>query len=186
MLSRLKYTVDGWLHQPASWLIRHHITPNVLTFVGLTLGIIAAVVIALGFFVPGGVLILVAGFVDILDGAVARRGRNTTNFGATMDSISDRYIDSFLLLGLGVAGVNWLYVGVALMGSLLVSYVRAKAEALKIPCTVGVAERSERLIILAIGLLIGYAEPAVILVAILAQFTALWRVGLLLRRTAPS
>ncbi|MGZ4853236.1 MAG: CDP-alcohol phosphatidyltransferase family protein, partial [Halobacteriota archaeon] len=72
----------------------------------------------------------------------------------------------------------------ALMGSLLVSYIRAKAEALRISCTAGVAERSERLIILAIGLLIGYAEPAVILVAILAQFTAVWRVGLLLRRTA--
>ncbi|MGZ4869905.1 MAG: CDP-alcohol phosphatidyltransferase family protein, partial [Halobacteriota archaeon] len=122
--------------------------------------------------------------VDVLDGAVARRGHETSNFGATIDSISDRYVDSFLLLALGVAGVNWVYVSIALMGSLLVSYIRAKAEALRISCTAGVAERSERLIILAIGLLIGYAEPAVILVAILAQFTAVWRVGLLLRRTA--
>ena len=81
-------------------------------------------------------------------------------------------------------GVNWLYVGAALMGSLLVSYVRAKAEGLGISLTAGIAERSERLLILAIGLIVGLAEPAVLLVAILAQFTALWRVVLLLRQTA--
>ncbi len=184
MLSRFKYSVDRWLSQPANWLIRHGITPDALTIAGLALGVIAAVVIAFGLFVAGGILILIAGFVDMLDGAVARRGHATTNFGATIDSIADRYVDSLLLLGLGVAGVNWVYVGIALMGSLLVSYIRAKAEALKIPCTAGIAERSERLIILAVGLLLGYAEPAVILVAILAQFTALWRVGLLLRQTA--
>lgn len=183
MLSRFKHSVDRWLYRPANWLIRHGVTPNVLTIAGLALGVIAAIVIAVGLFVPGGVLILIAGFVDMLDGAVARRAHATTNLGATMDSISDRYVDSFLLLGLGVAGINWLYVAIALMGSLLVSYIRAKAEALKIPCTAGVAERSERLIILAIGLLVGYAEAAVILVATLAQFTALWRVGLLLRQT---
>ncbi len=182
MLSRLKSSVDRWLYQPANWLIGRGITPNTLTVAGLVLGVIAAVVIAFGLFVPGGALILIAGFVDMLDGAVARQSHATTNRGATMDSISDRYVDSFLLLALGVAGVNWLYVGVALMGSLLVSYIRAKAEALHIPCTAGIAERSERLIILAIGLLFGFAEPAVILVAVLAQFTALWRVGLLLRR----
>ncbi len=181
MLSRFKHTVDRWLSQPANWLVTLGITPNALTVAGLALGVIAAVVIAFGFFVAGGALILIAGLVDMLDGAVARHGHATTNRGATMDSISDRYVDSFLLLGLGVAGVNWVYVALALMGSFLVSYVRAKAEALRVHCTAGVAERSERLIILAIGLLIGYAEPAVILVAILAQLTALWRVGLLLR-----
>ncbi|MGZ4902202.1 MAG: CDP-alcohol phosphatidyltransferase family protein [Halobacteriota archaeon] len=188
MLSRYKYSIDRWLRMPVDWLIGHGITPNVLTIMGLGSGVIASVVIAVGFFVIGGILILLAGFVDVLDGAVARRGHATSNFGATIDSISDRYVDSFLLLGLGIAGVNWVYVGVALMGSLLVSYVRAKAEVLKIPCTAGIAERSERLIILALGLLsglIGYVELAVILVAILAQFTALWRIGLLLRRTVP-
>ncbi len=183
VLSRLKHSVDRWLYQPANWLIYHGVTPNTLTVAGLALGVLAAVIIALGLFVAGGVLILIAGSVDMLDGAVARQSHATTNRGATMDSIADRYIDSFLLLGLGIAGVNWLFVGIALMGSLLVSYVRAKAEALQIPCTAGVAERSERLLILAIGLLFGYAEPAVILVALLAQLTALWRVGLLLRRT---
>jgi len=170
---------------PANWLIGRGITPNTLTIIGLGIGVIASVVIAVGFFVIGGILIFLAGFVDMLDGAVARRGHTTSNFGATVDSISDRYVDSFLLLGLGIAGVNWVYVGTALMGSLLVSYVRAKAEALKIPCTAGIAERSERLIILALGLLSGFAELAVVLVAILAQFTALWRIGLLLRRTVP-
>jgi len=64
----------------------------------------------------------------MLDGAVARNRRTSTTFGATFDSISDRYVDCIILLGLGIAGVNWIYVGAALMGSLLVSYVRAKGE----------------------------------------------------------
>ena len=184
MLSKLKSDADRLLSGPANFLVGHGFSPNVLTLIGLAIGIIAGIVIALGFFVAGGVLILLTGFVDMLDGAAARNGHVTTTFGATLDSISDRYVDCFVLLGLGIAGVNWLYVGAALMGSLLVSYVRAKAEGMGISCTVGIAERSERLIILAIGLIVGLVEPAVLLVAILAQFTALWRVGLLLRRTA--
>lgn len=184
MLSRLKSYSDRLLSRPANFLADHGFTPDVLTLVGLAIGLIAGIVLALGFFVAGGVLILLTGFVDTLDGAVARNGRAITTFGATLDSISDRYVDCFILLGLGVAGVNWLYVGAALMGSLLVSYVRAKAEGMRIPCTIGIAERSERLLILAIGLIIGLVEPAVLLVAILAQFTALWRIVLLLRRTA--
>lgn len=180
MLSRLKSDADRLLARPANFLAGRGITPNALTLAGLAIGIIAGIVLALGFFVAGGVLILLTGFVDMLDGAVARNGRAMTTFGATFDSISDRYVDCIVLLGLGVAGVNWFYVGAALMGSLLVSYIRAKAEGMGISCTVGIAERSERLLILAIGLLVGFVEPAVLLVAILAQFTALWRVGLLL------
>ena len=184
MLSRLKSDADRLLSRPANFLVDHGFTPNVLTLIGLAIGVIAGIVLAFGFFVAGGVLILLTGFVDTLDGAVARNGRTATTFGATLDSISDRYVDCIVLLGLGIAGVNWLYVGVAMMGSLLVSYVRAKAEGMGISCTAGVAERSERLIILAIGLIVGLVEPAVLLVAILAQFTALWRAGLLLRRTS--
>jgi archaetidylinositol phosphate synthase len=184
VLSRLKQYVDRLLTRPANVLVGLGITPNLLTLAGLAIGIIAGVVLALGFFFAGGVLILLTGFVDMLDGAVARSQRAATKFGATFDSISDRYVDCIILLGLGVAGVNWLYVAAALMGSLLVSYVRAKAEGVGIACTVGIAERSERLLILAIGLLIGFVEPAVLLVAILAQFTALWRVGLLLQKAA--
>ena len=184
MLSKLKQYADRLLSRPADFLADHRITPNVLTLVGLMIGIIAGVVLALGFFVPGGVLILLTGFVDMLDGAVARNRRAVTSLGATFDSIADRYVDCFILLGLGIAGVDWLYVAAALMGSLLVSYVRAKAEGRGIPCTAGIAERSERLIILAIGLFVGLAAPAVLLVAILAQITALWRVGLLLREAS--
>jgi len=182
VLSRLKSSADRFLTRPANVLVGFGVTPNMLTLAGLIIGVFTGVVLAFGFFVAGGVLILITGFVDMLDGAVARNQRAITKFGATFDSISDRYVDCIVLLGLGIAGVNWIYVGVAIMGSLLVSYVRAKAEGMGFHCTAGVAERSERLIILAIGLLVGLAAPAVLLVAILAQFTALWRVGLLLRR----
>jgi archaetidylinositol phosphate synthase len=184
VLSKFKSYADRLLSRPANFLVGHGFTPNVLTLIGLAIGLVAGIVLALGFFFPGGILILLTGFVDMLDGAAARNGHVTTTFGATLDSISDRYVDCIVLLGLGVAGIYWPYVAAALMGSLLVSYVRAKAEGMGISCTVGIAERSERLIILAIGLIIGLVWPAVLLVAILAQFTALWRVGLLLRRTA--
>jgi archaetidylinositol phosphate synthase len=184
VLSRLKDSVDRLLSRPANLLVGLGVTPNLLTLAGLAIGVVAGIVLALRFFAAGGVLILVTGFIDMLDGAVARNRRASTTFGATFDSISDRYVDCIILLGLGIAGVNWIYVGAALMGSLLVSYVRAKGEGMGFHCTAGVAERSERLIILAIGLLIGFVEPAVLLVAILAQFTALWRVSLLLQRAA--
>lgn len=182
VLSKLKRSVDQLLYRPASLLVRIGITPNVLTLIGLLVGVIAGAALALGLFIAGALLILATGFIDTLDGAVARNEKATTRIGGTMDSIFDRYVDCFILIGLGIAGINWLYVAIALMGSLLVSYVRAKAEGLGIACTVGIGERSERLIVLAGGLLLGLAEPAVLLVAILAQITALWRISLLFKR----
>ena len=93
MLSRLKDSVDQLLSRPANLLVGLGVTPNLLTLAGLAIGVVAGIVLALGFFVAGGVLILVTGFVDMLDGAVARNRRASTTLGATFDSISDRYVD---------------------------------------------------------------------------------------------
>lgn len=98
MLSKLKRYADRLLSRPADFLADHRITPNVLTLIGLVIGVIAGVVLALGSFVTGGILILLTGLVDTLDGAVARNRRAVTAFGATFDSIADRYVDCFILL----------------------------------------------------------------------------------------
>jgi archaetidylinositol phosphate synthase len=145
--------------------------------------VVAGVTLSLGSFIIGGILILFTGFADIFDGAMARSAKMTTNSGGVIDSVFDRYVDSIILLGFGLGGVNWFYVGLALTGSLLVSYVRAKGESVGVEgCDVGIAERSERLIILAGGALLGLAAPAVIAVAVLANLTAVWRVVYIVKR----
>jgi archaetidylinositol phosphate synthase len=177
VLSKLKNKTDRIFHRPAMVLTSIGITPSIVSTVGFLIGVLAGIALSFGSFVIGGILILLTGLADILDGVMARSAKMTSISGSVMDSIFDRYVDSIILLGLGLGGVNWLYVGLALMGSLLVSYVRAKAESVGVEgCDVGIAERSERLIILAAGALLGLAAPAVIIVAVLANLTAVWRV----------
>lgn len=176
MLSKLKNKTDRIFRRPALILVSIGITPSIVSTIGFLIGVLAGVALSLGSFVIGGILILFTGLADILDGVMARTANKTSISGSVMDSIFDRYVDSIILLGLGLGGVNWLYVGFALMGSLLVSYIRAKAESVGVEgCDVGIAERSERLIILAAGALLGLAAPAVIIVAVLANLTAVWR-----------
>jgi archaetidylinositol phosphate synthase len=159
------------------------ITPTVVSTIGFLIGVLAGIALSLGSFVIGGILILFTGLADILDGVMARSAKMATNSGGVIDSIFDRYVDSIILLGLGLGGVNWFYVGLALTGSLLVSYIRAKGESVGIEgCDVGIAERSERLIILAVGALLGLAAPAVIIVAALANLTAVWRAVYIVKR----
>ena len=187
--SERKCSVSSRIKQTASstgrrWRSRQYgITPSIVSTVGFLIGILAGVALSFGSFVVGGILILFTGLADILDGVMARSAKMTSISGSVMDSIFDRYVDSIILLGLGLGGVNWFYVGLALMGSLLVSYVRAKAESVGVEgCDVGIAERSERLIILAAGALLGLAAPAVIIVAVLANLTAVWRAVYIVKR----
>lgn len=134
------------------------ITPDVLTWLGLIINIAAAVVIAYNHLIVGGVLVLVSGLFDILDGALARLTNKTTRFGALLDSTFDRLSEAAVFIGLLV-----LYVGkgeilattlisLAMAGSFLTSYVRARAEGLGLECQTGLFTRTERVIILTLGL----------------------------------
>jgi CDP-diacylglycerol--glycerol-3-phosphate 3-phosphatidyltransferase/archaetidylinositol phosphate synthase len=128
--------------------------PNVITTISLGVSCLAA--FAYGFKLPfiGGLGLLGSGLVDMLDGAVARATGSATKFGAVYDHVLDRYAEFVILLGIGVGGlVDWIWIVFALFGMIMASFVRAKAESvggLK-SCTVGIAERQEKLLIILIG-----------------------------------
>ena len=142
---------------PARLLAKTPVTPNTLTWFGLLLAVGAAVLIAMEHLLAAGLVVLIAGFFDILDGALARRTNQTTRFGAVLDSTFDRLSEAVLLIGILVlyAGIGSviliLLVSLALVGSLLVSYIRARAEALGLDCQVGLFTRGERVIVLVLG-----------------------------------
>jgi CDP-diacylglycerol--glycerol-3-phosphate 3-phosphatidyltransferase len=122
--------------------------------------------------------VLIAGFFDMLDGALARRTNQATRFGAILDSTLDRLSEAVLLIGILVlyAGeqstTGILLAGVALIGSLLVSYIRARAEALGLECQVGLFTRAERVVVLALGLLLNQIDNALIIaLAIIVAFS---------------
>jgi CDP-diacylglycerol--glycerol-3-phosphate 3-phosphatidyltransferase len=190
--------IQQWVRQLVTRLItpfaRVGITPNMLTGVGLLLSIVAAVGIAQGWLVAGGLLVLLAGLFDMFDGAMARVQNASTSFGAFLDSTLDRYSESIILLGLLVYALQrppdfqetlwptsheqtWmiLLIFLALTGSFFVSYTRARAEGLGVECSVGILARPERVIILALGLLSGTSIWMLALLAGLSHVTAIER-----------
>jgi len=160
------------------------ISPNALTWLGFLLTVGAAVLIATGHLLAAGLVVLFAGFFDILDGALARRTNRTTRFGGILDSVVDRLSEAALLLGILVLFLlveeqsvlftllakKWsiLLVGVALLVSPLVSYIRARAEAMSLECQVGLFTRFERVVVLVLGLLL---NQVVIALAIIVVFS---------------
>jgi CDP-diacylglycerol--glycerol-3-phosphate 3-phosphatidyltransferase len=158
------------------------ITPNVLTLINLALNIVAAYFIATEHFIIGGVLVLVAGLFDLLDGALARFTKQTTKFGAILDSTVDRISEAAILFGLLIwyapqegASLKIVLIFVVLIGSFLVSYIRARAEGLGWQCQVGLFTRAERVIVLAIGLLINQIFIALCVLAVFVFITVVQR-----------
>ena len=154
-------------------LSKSGITPNTLTLTNLALNIVAACVIATGHFLVGGVLILGSGLFDLLDGALARFSKQTTKFGAVLDSAVDRISEAATLCGLLIWYVSQedatlviVLILVVLVGSFLVSYIRARAEGLGWRCQVGLFTRAERVIVLALGLLVSGVSVQSIFVAL--------------------
>ncbi len=154
-----------------------------LTVIGLILNIGVAAVIASGNLVLGGVLVLVAGGFDALDGAVARATGQTSSFGGFLDSTMDRYSEAIVFAGLLIhlteteAGtVPILLTYATIVGSLMISYSRAKAEQIGIKGDVGFAQRLERVLILAFFLVISEPVWGLWILAIATQFTAIHRV----------
>jgi CDP-diacylglycerol--glycerol-3-phosphate 3-phosphatidyltransferase len=146
------------------------------------LNIVAAYVIATGHFLLGGVLILGSGLFDLLDGALARFTKRTTKFGAVLDSTVDRVSEAATLCGLLIwyvakegATLEIVLILAVLIGSFLVSYVRARAEGLGWQCQVGLFTRAERVIVLAGGLLINQIFVALCILAVFVFVTVVQR-----------
>jgi CDP-diacylglycerol--glycerol-3-phosphate 3-phosphatidyltransferase len=172
-----------WLLNPiATFLNRIGLHPNTVTLIGLAGTIATAVLIALGYMTWAGLLLLVMGPVDALDGAMARLRGEASDYGAFVDSVTDRYSELFLFLGFLIhylrisdpIGVTFAYLAAA--GSVLVSYVKARADASKLDANTGLLTRVERYIVLIPGLIFNLPLPVVIIIAILANFTALQRI----------
>lgn len=158
------------------------INPNVLTFLGLLVNFWAAVMFATGRFQLAAAIIFFAGFLDMLDGQVARRQKRVTAFGAFYDSSLDRYSDMALYMGLLVyyaVNARTSYVilaAVATAGSVMVSYARARAESLIPLCRVGFMERPERLVLLIIGGAFNRMAPVLWVIAVISTITVIHRI----------
>ena len=158
------------------------VNPNLLTFLGLVVNFAAAASFAVGNFRTGAIIIFFAGFLDMLDGQVARRQNRVTAFGAFYDSTLDRYADMALYMGLlvyySVSGRTPYVVlaAVATAGSVMVSYARARAESLIPLCKVGFMERPERLVLLIIGGLFNRMAQVLWVIAIVSTITVIHRI----------
>lgn len=163
-------------------LARLGVRPNVLTVMGLVLNLIAAGVLYTGRFRLAALLILGANLLDVLDGHLARRTGQVSPFGAFLDSVVDRYADLALMLALWLyysrSHDHWmlLIVGLATVGSVMTSYTRARAECIIPSCKVGFFERPERIALLVIGAFFDRMPQALLIVALLANYTGIYRI----------
>jgi CDP-diacylglycerol--glycerol-3-phosphate 3-phosphatidyltransferase len=163
------------------WLALSRIHPNVLTFLGLVINIVAAYLFAAGSFRWAGAVVIGAGLFDMVDGRVARETNRVTRFGGFFDSVLDRYSDLALLMGLLVyyASINrFFYVvltAIVMTGSVMVSYTRARAENTIPKCKVGFLERPERVVLLIIGALADRMAPVLWVIAVLSNLTVIHR-----------
>lgn len=165
----------------AGFVARSHVHPNIVSGIGLLFSFLAGGAAAVEKFVLAGILLLVSGLFDLLDGAVARASNRKTRFGAVLDSTLDRAGEAALLLGLLIFfirdGSTWgiLLVNISLVTSGLVSYIKARAEGTGLACSVGVFTRAERVVLLAVGMFTGYIIVALAVIAVLSFVTAIQR-----------
>ena len=180
------------------------ITPNMLTVTGFFINVLVGLVLASGNLLAGGILILAAGVFDLLDGALAKVKNQMSQFGAFLDSFIDRYSEAVIYAGLlvyylrqgslapcatcgdtagwlthylwtGDTAVNIVLIFFTIVGSQMISYARARAGSLKVDCEVGLFPRSERIVLIALGLLLGLVTPVLWILAIGTQVTAVQR-----------
>ncbi|OGB63065.1 MAG: hypothetical protein A2Y94_06560 [Caldithrix sp. RBG_13_44_9] len=164
-------------------IVRIQVHPNHFTILGLVISLISAVFYAKHNLRLGGVFILLSGICDIIDGKVARKTGQSSKFGALFDSSLDRYAELFMFLGTAIYFVQKdhpitsIVVFLALGGSMMVSYVRARAEGLGFECKVGIMQRPERIVYIGVSSLIHpyLLELVIWMIAILSNFTAIQR-----------
>lgn len=189
-LAEIRRSIASRITDPIVGILsRSRIKPNALTFINLALNIVAAYVIASSHFILGGVLVLASGLFDLLDGALARLTGQTTSFGAILDSTVDRISEAAVLCGLLIwyipkeAKIEIVLIFAVLIGSFLISYIRARAEGLGLQCQVGLFTRAERVIVLSIGLLVNQVFIALCVLAVFSYITVVQRLLYLWKQT---
>ena len=190
MLSHYKASLTRLGDPVARALLRAHVRPNHLTMLGLGVSIVAACALAQGRLRVGAVLLALAGLFDFFDGSLARLANSVSAFGAFLDSVADRYSDLVVLLGVVLyyhraADTTGVFLTmVALVGTIMTSYTKARAQSIGVACEIGLIERPERLIVLIAGATFNLLTPAMIALAVLTNLTALQRIFYMRRAAA--
>ncbi len=179
---RMRVVFKGVLDPVGAFFNRLGILPNTMTLIGLAGTVIGAILVALGYITVGGIVIMIMGLVDSLDGTMARLRGMPSDFGAFVDSVTDRYSELVIYGGLLYYFlqkgdmVSLLGVYLAASGSVLVSYIRARAASLGMDTKVGFMGRLERYLVLAPSLILSIPEYGVWIIAVLANVTAIQRI----------
>lgn len=182
LTDRLRVLFKGILDPIAAFLNRLGLMPNTMTLLGLCGNVVGAYFIARGDIQIGGIIVLLMGPIDALDGTMARLRGMAGNFGAFVDSVTDRYSELVIFLGLLYFYANQgnkpaiMLVFLAAAGSVMVSYVRARCQSLGRDTKIGLLTRVERYLVLAPSLILNYPIVGLWILAVLANFTALQRI----------
>lgn len=189
MLLRFRKSFQSIQNKCASAFLRAGITPNSVTALSVILSLIAAVLYAISpesafLLLLAGVVLFASGFLDAIDGALARMSNRASNLGSYLDSLLDRYSDSIVILGIAVGfssvsilGLNIVIWGIiATFGSIITSYTRAKAESLGVTIAgIGIAERPERIAILLISTVFLRPDIGLVIIAFVSNLTVAQR-----------
>ena len=184
LLNNLRDSLKPYLQKIGQVFASTGISPNVWTVIGLIFAFVSSIVYGISFeysLILGGIILLISGFFDIVDGQVARYTNKITKSGGFLDSVFDKIAEVSIFFGILIGGYTEPYlVFLAITLSLLVSYTRAIADTAKIKLQgVGIGERAERLLVIAIIGMIGFMEIAIIIVIIIAAITLIQRLYLL-------
>ena len=182
LTDRARVTFKGILDPLATLLNRMGLMPNTMTILGLVGNIIGAFLIAQGYLTAGGILVLLMGPVDALDGTMARLRGMAGNFGAFVDSVTDRYSELVIFAGLlyyfiqqnNQTAILLVYASAA--GSVLVSYIRSRGQSLGWDTKVGILTRMERYLVLAPAIILNYPIVGLWIIAVFSNLTAVQRI----------
>ena len=180
--NKIGHRLDPFLYKILSTLFGKQGNPNSFTIMGFIATLIASILILKEFWMVAGLMIILSGLFDLFDGVIARKLGKVTPLGGFLDSVLDRYSDLLLLLALLIhylrKGAPDLVVltSVVSIGTILIPYVRAKAESIQIPCSIGLMERAERIILLSAGVLFQWMEPILWILAVFTHFTVFHRI----------
>jgi CDP-diacylglycerol--glycerol-3-phosphate 3-phosphatidyltransferase len=180
--NRIGHRLDPYLYYVLKKISPGRCNPNYFTVLGFVATLFASVLIFNGFWFLAGLAIVLSGLFDLFDGVAARKLGKVTALGSFLDSVLDRYSDLLLLLAILVYYLKKresdivVLTSLVSMGTILIPYIRAKAEALQVPCNIGLMERAERIILLSAGAIFQWMEPILWILAILTHFTVLQRI----------
>jgi CDP-diacylglycerol--glycerol-3-phosphate 3-phosphatidyltransferase len=180
--NRIGHRLDPYFYRLFKKILGGHIPPNLITLMGFFSTLLASFLILKECLIGAGLLLILSGVFDMLDGVMARKLGKATVFGGFLDSVMDRYSDLLFLLSLLIyylkngSSIPVILTSVVSIGIALIPYVRARAEAANVTCNVGLMERAERIILLSAGTLFGVLEPVLWILAVLTHFTVLQRI----------